>query len=134
MTFTPAAADTIKRYFDEGHSPEEFDMIVTGDLGREGSDILCDLLLAEKIDISAVHTDCGKLIYDAASQDKHAGGSGCGCSAVVMAGHILRNITDGVLNNVLFIGTGALMSPLVLNQGSTIPGIGHLVHIKGGLL
>ncbi|MCQ2455752.1 MAG: stage V sporulation protein AD [Clostridia bacterium] len=130
----PAAADTIKRYFDGGHSPEEFDMIVTGDLGHEGSDILCELLLSERIDISKVHTDCGKLIYDAAAQDKHAGGSGCGCSAVVMAGHILRNICDGVLNSILFIGTGALMSPLALNQGSSIPGIGHLLHIKGEVL
>ncbi len=127
----PAASDTIKRYFELGHDPGEFDMIITGDLGREGSAILVDLLYSMGYDISANHVDCGTMIYNIDSADKHAGGSGCGCSAVVMAAHILKNIRKGVLKNVIFIGTGALMSPLVLNQGSTIPGIGHLVHIEG---
>lgn len=127
----PAAADTLYRYFSEGHSPSEFDMIITGDLGREGSEILKELLYSKGLDIDSRHVDCGNIIYNAESADKHAGGSGCGCSAVVMAAHILRNIGEGVLGNVLFVGTGALMSPLALNQGSTIPGIGHLVHIKG---
>lgn len=127
----PAAADTLLRYFKEGHSPSEFDMIITGDLGREGSSILIDLLDAEGYDISAVHADCGKMIYNIDLEDKHAGGSGCGCSAVVMSAHILRNIKEGILSDVLFVGTGALMSPLTLNQGSTIPGIGHLVRIRG---
>ena len=127
----PAAADTLYRYFSSGHTPDEFDMIITGDLGREGSSLLIDLLYSSGIDISSRHVDCGKLIYNIDSDDKHAGGSGCGCSAVVMAAHILRNIREGKLGNVIFVGTGALMSPLVLNQGSTIPGIGHLVHIVG---
>lgn len=127
----PAAADTLYRYFKCGHIPEEFDMIITGDLGREGSEILKELLETEGIDITERHVDCGNIIYNADSADKHAGGSGCGCSAVVMAANILRNISEGVINNVLFVGTGALMSPLALNQGSTIPGIGHLLHIKG---
>lgn len=127
----PAAADTLYRYFSEGHTPDEFDMIITGDLGREGSEILAELLSTEGIDIAERHVDCGNIIYNADSADKHAGGSGCGCSAVVMAASIFKNITDGTLRNVLFVGTGALMSPLVLNQGSTIPGIGHLLHITG---
>lgn len=125
----PAAADTLSRYFSCGRDPSEFDMIVTGDLGREGSGILVDILGAEGLDISANQVDCGCLIYNAEEADKHAGGSGCGCSAVVMASHILENMRKGVLKNVLFVGTGALMSPLMLNQGSTIPGIAHLVRL-----
>ncbi len=127
----PAAADTLLRYFKEGHDPSKFDLIITGDLGSEGSGILCELLAEEGIDISKNHVDCGCIIYNADEADKHSGGSGCGCSAVVMAAHILRNIREGVLSDVLFVGTGALMSPLVLNQGSSIPGIGHLVRITG---
>lgn len=127
----PAAADTLYRYFNEGVSPDELDMIITGDLGREGSALLIDLLYSAGIDIESRHVDCGKIIYNADTADKHAGGSGCGCSAVVMAAHILRNIREGRLKNVVFVGTGALMSPLILNQGSTIPGIGHLVRITG---
>jgi len=125
----PAAADTLFRYFKEGHTPESFDMIITGDLGREGSAILDELLAAEGIHIASRHVDCGNIIYNADSADKHAGGSGCGCSAVVMAANILKNVREGVLKNVLFVGTGALMSPLVLSQGSSIPGIGHLIRI-----
>lgn len=128
----PAAADTLLRYFESGRQVGELDMIVTGDLGREGSEILVELLACEDIDISSRHVDCGNIIYDAEGTDKHAGGSGCGCSAVVMAASILKNIECGTLHDVLFVGTGALMSPLVLNQGSTIPGIGHLLRITGG--
>ena len=127
----PAAADTLFRYFKEGDSPDSFDMIITGDLGREGSAILTELLSSEGIDITKRHVDCGCMIYNADSSDKHAGGSGCGCSAVVMASNILAGIENGTIRNILFVGTGALMSPLVLNQGSTIPGIGHLIHIVG---
>ncbi len=127
----PAAADTIARYFSSGRDVKEPDMIVTGDLGREGSGILCDILASDGYDISDRHVDCGVLIYNIDEADKHSGGSGCGCSAVVMSAHILKNIRSGVIKDVLFIGTGALMSPLTLNQGSTIPGIGHLLRIVG---
>lgn len=126
----PSAADTLERFF-TAHSPDEFDLIVTGDLGREGSAILVDLLLAKGIDISRNHADCGCMIYDPKSSDTHAGGSGCGCSAVVLSADILENIKSGKLSNMLFIGTGALMNPLSVNQGQTIPGIAHLVNIKG---
>ncbi len=126
----PAAADTLLRYFSTSRKVRDFDLIITGDLGVEGSGILKDLLKIEGIDISRNHVDCGKLIYCTDDMDKHAGGSGCGCSASVMAGHFMKNLRAGDLKNVLFVGTGALMSPLVLNQGATIPGIAHLVRIE----
>lgn len=131
----PAAADTLLRYFKESASkPGDFDMIMTGDLGFEGSQILCDLTATEGLDISAVHCDGGLIIYDRVGQDKHAGGSGCGCSAVVLAAQALRGIRTGQIANMLFIGTGALMNPTAIQQGSSIPGIAHLVHITSDIL
>lgn len=127
----PAAIDTIKRYFIESElSPSDFDLIVTGDLGYEGSEITKDLLLKDGIDIRKNHTDCGLMIFDREGQDVHAGGSGCGCSAVVMSASIIPNLESQTLKNVLFIGTGALMSPLSLSQGGTIPAVAHLVRLK----
>lgn len=127
----PSAADTLIRYFGTGHTPGEFDLIITGDLGREGSGILIDLLSANGIDISKNYVDCGNMIFNPASSDTHAGGSGCGCSAVVMSADILENMRKGKLSDILFLGTGALMNPMSVSQGQTIPGISHLVHIKG---
>ena len=128
----PAAVDTLERYFTgTGSSPDEFDLIVTGDLGREGSAILRDLLAVRGIDIVKNHTDCGCMIYSETESDTHAGGSGCGCSAVVLAADLLENIKTGVLSDILFVGTGALMNPLSINQGQHIPGIAHLVRIRG---
>lgn len=129
----PSAADTIKRFFSQSshpHTPSEYDLIVTGDLGREGSAILLDLLVSEGLDIAGRHTDCGMMIYSE-DDDVHAGGSGCGCSAVVMASDILENIRIGRLGRVLFAATGALMNSLSVNQKQTIPGIAHLVEIHG---
>ncbi len=127
----PACADTIKRYFKaSGRKVSDFDFIITGDLGYEGSEILKDLLLRDGIDIRENHNDCGLMIYDREKQDKHAGGSGCGCSASVLAGSILKNLESGILKNVLFIGTGALMSPMTLYQGGSIPAIAHLIHLS----
>jgi stage V sporulation protein AD len=125
----PSAADTLKRYFEAGHEPNELDLIVTGDLGREGSGILLELMADGGWDITRNHRDCGNLIYNAEETDKHAGGSGCGCSAVVLSAHILPQMAAGTVKNVLFLGTGALMNPVSLNQGLTIPGIAHLVRI-----
>ncbi|MBE6598536.1 MAG: stage V sporulation protein AD [Ruminococcaceae bacterium] len=125
----PSAVNTLKRYFESGHSPEEFDWIVTGDLGSEGSAILIDLMHAEGYNIQRNHRDCGKIIYNSEATDKHAGGSGCGCSAVVMAANILTNIMKGTVRDILFLGTGALMNPMSLNQKQSIPGIAHLVKI-----
>ncbi len=127
----PAAADTLERYFQAGHTPDEHDLIVTGDLGIEGSAILLDLLAAKGYDISSRQADCGKMIFDPASSDTHAGGSGCGCSAVVLAADLLESIQKGTLSDILFVGTGALMNSMAINQGRTIPGIAHLVRIHG---
>lgn len=128
----PAALDTLVRYFSEsGTSPKDFDLIVTGDLGYEGNSILRDLLLAEGIDAGERLSDCGMMIFDRDTQDTHAGGSGCGCSAVVLASHLLPKLESGEMNDLLILGTGALMSPDSIKQGLGIPGIAHLLHIKG---
>ena len=129
----PSCIDTIKRYFNNSeYSPKDFDLIVTGDLGLEGSDILKELLLNEGIDIRKNHADCGLLIYDIEAQDKHSGGSGCGCSASVMAADIIKRLDTCELNHVLFIGTGALMNPMTMYQGGTIPAVSHLIHLSSG--
>ena len=128
----PAAVNTLKRYFlESGCKPDEFDLIITGDLGYEGSEILKELLYYDGIDIRKNHIDCGLMVFDREKQDVHAGGSGCGCSAIVMASDIVPNLNKGVINKVLFLGTGALMSPMTLSQGGTIPAVAHLVRIEG---
>ena len=127
----PAAADTILRYFStSGYSPSDFDMIVTGDLGNEGGSILCELLCAEGLDIRNQYADCGTLIYDCKAQDKHAGGSGCGCSAVVLASHLLPMLESGEASDILLIGTGAMMSPSSIQQGFSIPAVAHLLRFS----
>ena len=126
----PAAADTLEKYFSlSGASPSDFDAIVTGDLGYEGGKILCELMGAVGIDISDRYLDCGTLIYDLERQDKHAGGSGCGCSAVVLASHFLPKLERGEIKNMLILGTGALMSPTSIQQGLSIPGVAHLLRL-----
>lgn len=127
----PSAIDTLVRYFENSnHSPDYFDKIVTGDLGFEGSEILKDLLLGQGIDIRKNHADCGLMLFDIKGQDVHSGGSGCGCSASVMAADIIPKMERGELKEVLFLGTGALMSPMTLFQGGSIPAICHLVHLS----
>jgi stage V sporulation protein AD len=127
----PAAIDSLTAYFSEtGKKPEDFDLILTGDLGLEGHSITRTLMKNVGYDLSGVYNDCGLLLYGGASQDVHCGGSGCGCSASVICGHILKRFAKGELQNVLYLATGALMSPNSLKQGATIPGIAHLVHIS----
>lgn len=129
----PAAIDTLYRYFTEsGKKPSDFDLIVTGDLGFEGHRIVCEFMADKGYDMKVSYNDCGLIIYDLNKQDMHSGGSGCGCSAVVLASHIYPMLCEGLLQNVLFIGTGALMNPATVQQGLSIPGIAHLVHIAGG--
>lgn len=126
----PAAADTILNYFnDTGDDPSSFDMIITGDLGYVGSDILLDLLKKQDMDISKNHTDCGKLIFNREPQDVHSGGSGCGCSASVLCSYIFKNMKNKNIKKILFIATGALMSPTSIKQGQSIPCIAHLVKL-----
>lgn len=127
----PAAEDTIMQYLtDTKTKPSDYDLILTGDLGIVGSSLLIDLLKRDKIDISAVHNDCGKMIFDIETQDVHAGGSGCGCSASVLCSYILGKFLSGGLKDVLFVATGALMSTTSIQQGESIPSIAHLVHIS----
>lgn len=130
----PAAAETIRRYLTAtGTSPEDYDLIVTGDLGIVGSKLLNELLSREGIDISSRHRDCGAMIFDTEKQDAHCGGSGCGCSASVLCGYFLPMFERGEADNILFAATGALMSPLTLQQGESIPAISHLVHFTRSL-
>ena len=127
----PSACETIKSYLtDTNTQPSDYDLILTGDLGKVGSDLLLELLLKENIDISNQHNDCGKMIYDIEKQDVHAGGSGCGCCASVLCGKILQKMFRQELNNILVIATGALMSPTATQQGESIPAIAHLVHLQ----
>jgi stage V sporulation protein AD len=133
----PAALDTLLSYFREsGRTPSDFDLILTGDLGFEGSEILKELSKEEGYSLEGVHNDCGLLIFDRKKQDVHAGGSGCGCAATVLSSEILPKMLSGRYKNVLFMATGALMSVDSLKQGLTIPAIAHLVHLErreGGL-
>ena len=127
----PAAIDTMTKYFkDTGRRPDDFDLIVTGDLGLEGHAITVEFMKSAGYDVQNVYNDCGLMLYGRDSQDVHCGGSGCGCSASVVCGHIMRRFQKGELKNVLYIATGALMSTDSLKQGCTIPGIAHLVRIS----
>ncbi|MDD5999971.1 MAG: stage V sporulation protein AD [Lachnospiraceae bacterium] len=127
----PAAADVIFQHLkDYGRQPEDYDRIVTGDLGSVGKEILCKLLMDQGYDISKVHMDCGMEIYDDPEQDTHAGGSGCGCSAVTLAGKLLQEMRDGMIQRILFVPTGALLSTVSYNEGKSVPGIAHAVVIE----
>lgn len=126
----PAAAHTIVRYLQAtGTQPSSYDAIITGDLGCIGSELVCDLVMKQGYDINGVHQDCGAMMFDPETQDTHAGGSGCGCSASLLCGHFLPMLQDRTYHRVLFAATGALMSPTASQQGESIPGISHLVEI-----
>lgn len=124
----PAACETLRSLFDEtGFAPEDFDLIVTGDLARLGSRVVREMFLADGIDLGERYTDCGELLYDIERQDVHMGGSGCGCSAAVLCGHLLNGMRAGRWQRIVFAGTGALLSPLSSQQGESIPAICHAV-------
>ncbi len=130
----PAAIDTLCTFFEKSSSkPSDFDLIVTGDLGYEGYSIVKDLMAKRGKKLGDNYNDCGLIVFDRENQDMHAGGSGCGCSALVLATKILPEIEAGKLKEVLFIGTGALMSPTSLQQGLTIPAVAHLVHFSASI-
>ncbi len=127
----PAACDTIETHFrDTGTKPEDYDAVITGDLGYVGHDILVELMGKKGYDMEKVHMDCGIEIFDRERQDTHAGGSGCGCSAVVLSAMILPRLMDGTWKKVLFVPTGALLSPISFNEGRSVPGIAHGVVIQ----
>ena len=131
MTIAPAAAGTILSFLDDtGTAASDYDLIATGDLGEVGSKCLYDILNHYDTDIKAVHKDCGLMIFDRSRQDVHSGGSGCGCSASVLCSAILPDMLSGRYDNVLFVATGALMSPTASQQGLPIPGIAHLVKLS----
>ena len=126
----PAAYDTIKTHFsDTGRTSDFYDLIVTGDLGQLGSELLEELFRQDGIALTTNHTDCGLLIFDLEKQDVHSGGSGCGCCASVLTGYLLERMKTGVWNRILFCPTGALHSPTTAFQGESIPGICHAIAI-----
>ena len=128
----PAAFDTIRAHLDDTKTtPNDYDLIVTGDLGTIGVEALMQLCREAGISIGGKLTDCGNLIFDPIRQDVHAGGSGCGCSAVVLCSELLNKLQNGKLKKILFCGTGALLSPTSTQQNLPIPGICHAVCITG---
>ena len=127
----PAASSLICQHFaDFGRTPEDYDQIITGDLGLVGQRVLLDMLAEKGFDLSGKHMDCGIEIYDE-KQDAHAGGSGCGCSAVVLSALILKKLEEGEWKRVLFVPTGALLSKTSFNEGKSIPGIAHALVLEG---
>ncbi len=126
----PAAADTLANFFeDTGTSPADYDLVATGDLGLVGSRLCRELLAQKGYQLEENYTDCGLLLFDLEKQDVHAGGSGCGCSAAVLCAHILPKLERREWRSVLFAPTGALMSPTSSQQGESIPGICHALHL-----
>ena len=122
----PAAYDTLCALFrDTRTKPEDYDLIVTGDRGRLGHQIVSDFFARDGLPLGERYTDCGLLLYDIESQDMHCGGSGCGCSASVLCGYLLRGMREGKWNRIIFAPTGALLSPTTTLQGESIPGICH---------
>ena len=129
----PAAYATIRANLaDFGRTPTDYDLIVTGDLGYMGKEMLLELARRDGLALGGRLEDCGTLIFDREIQDVHSGGSGCGCSAVTLCGYLLNRINDGKLRSILFCGTGALLSPTSTQQGLPIPGVCHAVVIEGG--
>ncbi len=129
----PAALSTIRAHFDDLKvSADDYDLIVTGDLGQLGKEMLLTMAQKEGLALGGKLTDCGTLVFDVLKQDVHAGGSGCGCSAITLCGYLLNRLKSGKLKRILFCGTGALLSPTSTQQGLPIPGICHAVSIIGG--
>jgi stage V sporulation protein AD len=129
----PAAYQTIRTHLNDlGHSAEYYDLIVTGDLGQIGKELLLELARQDGLSLAGRSTDCGTMIFDIEAQDVHAGGSGCGCSAVTLCGYLLQKLQLGKYKRILFCGTGALLSPTSTQQGLPIPGTCHAVAIVGG--
>ena len=127
----PAAVDTIITHFkDTGITPSDYDLILTGDLGKIGKSIALDLLSKQGFDLSENYNDCGLMVFDIKKQDMHAGGSGCGCGAITLCGYIMDIFRAKKLKKVLFIGTGALLSPTSSLQGESIPSVAHAVSIS----
>ena len=129
----PSAHQTLRAHFEDMNTePNDYDLIVTGDLGQLGKELLLELCQKDGISLGGKLADCGTLIFDNTTQDVHSGGSGCGCSAITLCGYLLGQLNSGKLKKILFCGTGALLSPTSTQQGLPIPGICHAVCITGG--
>ena len=129
----PSALATIKAHFDDlSRSDSDYDLIVTGDLGQVGKEALLALARNDGLSLGGKLVDCGCMVFDLQQQDVHAGGSGCGCSAITLCSHLLGQLQKGKLKKILFCGTGALLSPTSTQQGLPIPGVCHAVSIQGG--
>ena len=129
----PAALETICAHFaDFNTSADDYDLIVTGDLGQLGKEVLLSTARDRGVYLGGKLEDCGTLVFDLSRQDVHCGGSGCGCSAVVLCGYLLGQLKTGKLKRILFCGTGALLSPTSVQQGLPISGVCHAVSIYGG--
>lgn len=130
MTFSPAAADTLVTHFNEtGRSPKDYDLILSGDLGKVGKSIVIDIAKEKGYDLSENYNDCGLIIFDGEKQDTHSGGSGCACAGLTFCGYIYKLLKEKTINKVLFMATGALQSTLSVQQGESIPGIAHAISI-----
>ena len=128
----PAALATIKAHFEDLQvTADDYDLVITGDLGQLGKEVLLTLAQQEGLNLGGKLTDCGTLVFDVTKQDVHAGGSGCGCSAITLCGYFLNQLQEGKLKKILFCGTGALLSPTSTQQGLAIPGVCHAVCIEG---
>jgi len=126
----PSAMDTMLTHFREtGRTPDDYDLIVTGDLGKLGSEILIDLMEMNGIKLGLNYNDCGQM-YFTRNQNTLSGGSGCGCSATILNSYIISKLRKGELQRVLFMPTGALMSTTASQQGETIPGVCHAIVIE----
>lgn len=127
----PAAVDTMLAHFkDTGRNPSYYDLILTGDLGHIGKEILVDMMKTHGYNVKSNYNDCGVLIFDKASQDTHSGGSGCGCCATVFSGYVFKQLQEKKIKRVLLIATGALTNATSSQQGESIPGIAHAISIK----
>lgn len=127
----PAACDTICAHLEDfDRKPSDYDYIITGDLGSVGQTLLLELAGKRGVELEGRHLDCGMLIFDPETQDTHAGGSGCACSAVTLAAYILPKLETGEWKRVLFVPTGALLSTVSYNEGQSVPGIAHAVVLE----
>jgi stage V sporulation protein AD len=127
----PSAADTLFAHFkDTNRTPDDYDLILTGDLGKVGRSILKDLLGEKGFALSKNYNDCGCMVFDIDRQDMHSGGSGCGCGAITLCGYVMDKMRANHANRILFVGTGALLSPTSSMQGESIPGVAHAVAIE----
>ncbi len=127
----PAALDTLITHFkDTGRNPSYYDLILTGDLGCIGKEIVAEMALSKGYNLNSNYNDCGVLMFDKNKQDTHSGGSGCACCATIFSGYVFNKLRQKEINKVLLIGTGALTNSTTSQQGETIPGIAHAVAIE----